>query len=150
MAWVALLIWSASFIHAVAGWWFCTSVRGKIDFSCPIFFTSNVERTGQAVRGDGCFAVGYEGFPVALVMEGRLLAMEREEQGHPLPHPLFSLSPTPLETLAAAMALHIGVTATARAAGRQVGMWRPPLSESTRKVLMPRWRPTNGSCGWRR
>jgi hypothetical protein len=38
-------------------------------------------------------------------------------QGHPLPRPLFSLSPTPLETLAAAMALHIGVTATARAAG---------------------------------
>jgi hypothetical protein len=56
------------------------------------------------------------GFPCALVMEGRLLAMEREGQGHPLPCPLFSLSPTPLETLAAAMALHIGVTATARAA----------------------------------
>jgi hypothetical protein len=90
-------------------------VRGKTDFSCPIFFTSAVERTGQAVRGDGCFAAGYEGFPIALVMEGRLLAMEREEQGHPLPRPLFSLSPTPLETLAAAMALHIDVIAEQQA-----------------------------------
>jgi hypothetical protein len=60
----------------VARRWFCTSARGKTVFSRPISFTSTVESTGQAVRGDGCFAAGYE-VPAVLVMERRLLAMER-------------------------------------------------------------------------
>jgi hypothetical protein len=71
--------------RAVAGRWFCTSARGKSVFSRHISFTSTVERMGQAVRGDGYFAAGYGAFPAALVMEGRLLAIEREGAGASTP-----------------------------------------------------------------
>jgi hypothetical protein len=43
----------------VAGTWFYTLVRGKIVFSCPIFFTSTVERTREAIRGGVRIAGGY-------------------------------------------------------------------------------------------
>jgi hypothetical protein len=94
--------------RAVAGRWFCTLVRGKIVFSYPIFFTSTVERTGQAVRGGMRIAGGYGTLRSSTVYW--LGYGERPRAGprcNPILLPLLPLSPTPQETLAAAMALHI-------------------------------------------
>jgi hypothetical protein len=72
------------------------------------FFTSTVERTGQAVRGGVQIAGGYKALWSSTVS---WLGYEERARvdpiSHPLPHPLLSLSPTPIETLAAAMALHL-------------------------------------------
>jgi hypothetical protein len=67
-----------------------------------------VKRTGQVVRGGVRIAGGYR----ALRSSAMSLLGYGERAGvgprcHPLPRPLLSLSPTLLETLAAAMALHI-------------------------------------------
>jgi hypothetical protein len=39
--------------------WFCSLVRGKIDFSYLICCWATVERTAAYVRGDRCFVAGY-------------------------------------------------------------------------------------------
>jgi hypothetical protein len=82
-------------------------VRGKIVFSHPIFFTSTVERTGQAVRGGGQIAGGYGALRSSTV--SCLGYGERYRVGprcNPILLRLLPLSPAPHETLAAAMAPH--------------------------------------------
>jgi hypothetical protein len=83
----------------VAWRWFCSPVRGKTVFSCTISFTSTVERTEQAMRGDRYFAAGYGTFPASLVMAGPPSCHGERGRGGfispflvlPLPAPLVSL-----------------------------------------------------------
>jgi hypothetical protein len=92
----------------VAGRWFCTFMRGKIILSRLIFFTSTVERTGQAVHGGVQITGGYGALRSSTI--SCLGYGERSRVGlrcNPILLPLLPLSPAPHKTLATAMALHL-------------------------------------------